>query len=66
MYCTRCKGPVVSERFEDLLDDTGVLRFAGWRCLTCGEVWDPVILSNRISPRPPRQRPRPGGVLGGP
>jgi hypothetical protein len=67
MECMRCSGPVVSQRFQDPLDDTGVLRFVGWRCLTCGEVWDPIILHNRIhagpsGPRRPRGRPHPCAV----
>jgi hypothetical protein len=35
------------ERFCDLYDETGQLCFMGWRCLTCGEVIDPVIVRNR-------------------
>ena len=47
MTCPRCKGVMVQDIFEDLHDDTGVLFFQGWRCVTCGEVLDPVIASNR-------------------
>lgn len=50
MQCPRCHGPMVSERFEDLQDDTGVVRFNAWRCLNCGEVSDAVILANRTNP----------------
>jgi hypothetical protein len=38
------------ERFSDIIDETGQLHFAGWRCLACGEVLDPVILANRRLP----------------
>jgi hypothetical protein len=41
------------EIFEDLLDDTGSIKFKGWRCLTCGEILDPVIANNRGSHHEP-------------
>ena len=47
MDCTRCHGTMALERFCDLYDETGQLCFMGWRCLTCGEVLDPVIVRNR-------------------
>ena len=62
--CPRCQGPMVSERYMDLLDDTGVYGITAWRCLCCGDVADPVILANRAHrPEPageqnPRKRPR--------
>lgn len=49
MECKRCKGVMAQEIFEDLLDDTGSLSFKGWRCLSCGEILDPVIANNRGS-----------------
>jgi hypothetical protein len=64
MDCTRCRGPMVRERMLDLRDDSGRFAFDAWRCLICGEVWDPVILANRTSPPEPahaanpRNRPR--------
>ncbi len=53
MTCPRCKGIMVRDTFEDMQDDTGALSFPGWRCLTCGEVLDPVITQNRQSHREP-------------
>ena len=47
MKCPRCTGQMVYESFQDLRDDTGSLSFCGWRCLFCGEILDPIILSNR-------------------
>lgn len=49
MECPRCKGLMVQERFEDMLDDTGCLCFKGWRCIICGEILDAVIASHRES-----------------
>jgi hypothetical protein len=44
---------MIREVFEDLQDDTGHLNFHGWRCIICGEIVDPIILSNRQSRRGP-------------
>jgi hypothetical protein len=44
---------MVEEVFEDLEDDTGLLNFTGWRCLTCGEILDPTIAQHRIGHMPP-------------
>ncbi len=55
MTCPRCEGLMVEERLQDLYDDTGQIFFHGWHCIACGEILDPVILSNRQSkPRPIR------------
>jgi len=50
MRCPRCKGMMLKERFQDLLDDTGQIHFNGWRCLLCGEILDPLIVRNRRQP----------------
>lgn len=47
---------MVEDVFEDLRDDTGSLNFTGWRCIICGEILDPVIVTNRES--------RPSPLLG--
>lgn len=47
MLCPRCKGIMIVERFRDLKDGSGEIDFQGLRCLTCGEVLDPVIAMNR-------------------
>ncbi len=43
---------MVRDIFQDVLDETGTMSFNGWRCPSCGEIMDPVILSHR------RHRPR--------
>jgi hypothetical protein len=48
---------MVTERFQDLQDDTGQIHFHGLRCLVCGEILDPVIVKNRQHP-PVRRRRR--------
>jgi hypothetical protein len=44
---------MVVDVFEDMDDDTGILRFKAWRCLVCGEVLDPIILRHRVHRPPP-------------
>ena len=61
MRCSRCQGMMQLERFCDQYDETGQLCFMGWRCLSCGDVVDPVIVMNRRQKaelRPLRNRPR--------
>lgn len=54
MGCPRCKGCMIRDSFIDLRDDTGRVRFEGWRCLNCGEVIDPLVLTHRMeSPSAP-------------
>jgi len=40
---------MIADTYTDLLDDTGRIGITAWRCLTCGEVIDPVILANRTN-----------------
>ena len=55
MTCTRCEGFMVEERLQDIWDDTGQNFFQAWHCIACGEIVDPVILSNRqLRPKPIR------------
>lgn len=46
MKCSRCKGMMVRQIFEDLAE-TGDFFFYGWRCVNCGEIIDSVIVLNR-------------------
>lgn len=50
--CARCGGLMVVEHYIDLQDDTGQIGLTAWRCMSCGEVIDPVILQNRERPAP--------------
>jgi len=43
---------MVTEYYMDLQDDTGQISITGFRCTSCGEVIDPVILRNRLNPIP--------------
>lgn len=59
MDCPRCQGPMISQHYEDLLDDTGQFGITAWRCMLCGEVTDPVILANRVNRPEPQGQPNP-------
>ena len=43
---------MVTEYYIDLQDDTGQIGITGFRCTSCGEVIDSVILRNRVNPAP--------------
>jgi hypothetical protein len=45
--CERCGGLMVTERYEDPLGLPGQYECVARRCVQCGEIVDPVILSNR-------------------
>ena len=53
MRCERCSGLMVPDLFFDMLDDSGNHSFVGWRCVSCGDVLDPVIQKNRHALRSP-------------
>lgn len=48
MTCTRCQGRMEKDHFIDLLESAESLWMAGWRCLNCGNVLDPVMERNRL------------------
>jgi hypothetical protein len=45
---------MVEETFVDWETSPRVSSFTGWRCVTCGEILDPIILQNR-TPHPEPQ-----------
>ncbi|MDH5427809.1 MAG: hypothetical protein OEZ57_08150 [Nitrospirota bacterium] len=47
MDCPRCQGIMIQDKFGDVADEAGAMYFSGWRCITCGEILDPVIAANR-------------------
>jgi hypothetical protein len=48
----RCGGLMVMDYYLDLQDDTGQIDITSFRCTSCGEVVDPVILRNRLNQTP--------------
>ena len=47
MTCTRCHGCMAKDYFLDLMESAESMWLAGWRCLNCGNVLDPVMERNR-------------------
>ena len=48
MRCERCNGLMVREQFEDLGGLGSADReYAGWRCVNCGAIVDPVMAAHR-------------------
>jgi hypothetical protein len=47
MKCRRCSGFMANERFYGPGEP-----FLGWRCVLCGEIFDPLILQNRENKAP--------------
>ena len=43
---------MATEYYMDLQHDTGQIGITGFRCTSCGEVIDSVILRNRLNPTP--------------
>jgi hypothetical protein len=52
MTCTRCQGCMAKDHFIDLLESAESMWLAGWRCLNCGNVLDPVMERNRLGQGP--------------
>jgi hypothetical protein len=52
--CPRCHNLMVEETFVDRQVSPSVSSFTGWRCMSCGEILDPIILQNR-TPHPEPQ-----------
>jgi len=46
MKCDRCGGSMAYEKFYGQAED-----YFGWRCISCGEIVDEVILQNRYRKR---------------
>jgi hypothetical protein len=54
MQCNRCGGIMHQEWFATRESGEVAQPYEGWRCLSCGEVLDPIILRNRgVSNRAP-------------
>ena len=51
MTCIRCHGCMAKDHFIDLMESAEGMWMAGWRCLNCGNVLDPVMEQNRRGQR---------------
>ena len=64
MECTRCDGLMIADNLIDIQESSVPMWMKGWRCVSCGNIVDPLILRHRISkrrePRGYSEQKRPG------
>lgn len=48
MQCARCGGFMVADNLIDLQESSIPMWMKGWRCVSCGNIVDPVILRHRM------------------
>ena len=48
MQCARCHGFMVTDNLIDTLESSIPMWMKGWRCVSCGNVVDPLILKHRM------------------
>lgn len=46
MTCQRCDGLMVRERFDDIEFGSAGHEISGWRCLNCGAIVDPLMVTH--------------------
>ncbi len=56
MQCTRCEGLMVTDHLLDMQESYGPMWMRGWRCVSCGNVVDPLIQRNRMRQNSPGAR----------
>ncbi len=47
-HCNRCQGLLVADDLIDMEESSVPMRASGWRCVSCGNVVDPVIQRHRM------------------
>ena len=48
MECIRCDGVMVADNLIDIQESSIQMWMKGWRCLSCGNIVDPLILQHRM------------------
>ena len=48
MQCTRCDGLMVSDNLIDIKESSIAMWMKGWRCVSCGNIVDPLIQQHRM------------------
>ena len=48
MHCTRCDGLMVTDSLIDLRESSIPMWMKGWRCVSCGNIVDPLIQHHRM------------------
>ena len=48
MQCTRCDGFMVTDNLIDIRESSIPMWMKGWRCVSCGNIVDPLIQRHRM------------------
>lgn len=48
MQCTRCDGLMVADSLIDMQESSMPMWMKGWRCVSCGNIVDPLIQRHRM------------------
>jgi hypothetical protein len=48
MQCARCHGCMVADHLIDMLESSIPMWMKGWRCVSCGNIVDPLIQRHRM------------------
>ena len=48
MHCTRCEGLMVPDDLFDMQESSIPMWMRGWRCVSCGNIVDPLIQRHRM------------------
>jgi hypothetical protein len=48
MQCARCDGLMVADSLIDLMESSIPMWMKGWRCVSCGNIVDPLIQQHRM------------------
>lgn len=48
MQCTKCDGLMVTDNLIDMMESSIPMWMKGWRCVSCGNIVDPVIQKHRM------------------
>ncbi len=63
MKCTRCEGLMVVDNLVDLQESCVPMWMRGMRCVSCGNIVDPLILRHRMIQKSGAMRLLKPGVL---
>ena len=48
MQCARCDGLMVADNLIDMRESSVPMWMKGWRCVSCGNIVDPIIQRHRM------------------
>ncbi len=48
MHCVRCDGFMVADNLIDIRESSIPMWMKGWRCVSCGNIVDPLIQHHRM------------------